>query len=236
MHFVTTPIFLRRFILGLIVPIGLHAASAAAAEGDATRGAQLYRACVACHALEPDLHLSGPSLGNIWRRTAGKAPGYVRYSPGLKEAELEWNDAALNGWLRNSAEMIPVNYMAFQGIDDATARADLIAFLKSAGAVGGGERAVAKGLMPATFLRAQAPQPISNAPPSARVSSIRHCGDSYFIRTEDGRETPYWEKNIRLKIDSVASGPPSGIGVLLGRECGATASRLYFPASLTSPH
>ncbi|MDP7344655.1 MAG: cytochrome c family protein, partial [Alphaproteobacteria bacterium] len=33
---------------------------------------------------------------------------------------------------------------------------------------------------------------------------------------KDGRETPYWEKNIPLKIDSVASGPPSGIGVLLG--------------------
>jgi cytochrome c len=111
--------------------------------------------------------------------------------------------------------MIPGTYMVFSGVADASARADLVAFLEIAGAPGGGERAMAQGLMPAPYLRAQAPQPIGNAPPGARSSSIRHCGDSYFIKTGDGRETPYWEKNIRLKIDSVASGPPPAIAVLV---------------------
>ncbi len=69
--------------------------------------------------------------------------------------------------------------------------------------------------MPAAYLRPQAPQPIRDAPPNVRISSIRHCGDSYIIKTEDGRRTPYWEKNIRLKIDSVESGPPPGVAVLL---------------------
>jgi cytochrome c len=49
-----------------------------------------------------------------------------------------------------------------------------------------------------------------------RPTNIRHCGDSYFITTEDGRETPFWEKNIRLKIDSVETGPPAGVAVILG--------------------
>lgn len=207
---------MRKPALWLALLAGLHVVSASAADGDPKRGAQVYRACVACHALEPGLHLTGPSLGNVLGRAAGKGPGYLRYSPGLKEAAFEWNAAALDGWVKNPAEMIPGNYMAFEGLSDAKARADLIAFLEFAGAPGGGERAVADGLMPATYLRAQAPEPVRDAPPQAHVLSIRHCGDSYFIKTADGRETPYWEKNIRLKIDSVETGPPRGVPVLVG--------------------
>ena len=33
----------------------------AIADGDAKRGASVYRACVACHSLEPGVHLTGPS-------------------------------------------------------------------------------------------------------------------------------------------------------------------------------
>src|SRR3546814_3016689 len=51
----------------------LQVTAAAAAEGDPKRGAEVYRACVACHALEPDLHLSGPSLDGFWGRQAGTA-------------------------------------------------------------------------------------------------------------------------------------------------------------------
>lgn len=207
---------MRGVSLWLTILAGLHAASVAAADGDLKRGAEVYRACVACHALEPDLHLSGPSLGNVLDRAARSADGYVRYSPDLENAAFAWNTVALDGWLKNPTEMIPGTYMAFPGIKDAQARADLIAFLEIAGAPGGGERAVAEGLIPAAYLRAQAPQPIRDAPPYARISAIRHCGDGYFITTQDGRETPYWEKNIRLKIDSVESGPPPGVAVLLG--------------------
>src|SRR3546814_8878956 len=107
--------------------------------------------------------------------------------------------------------MIPGSYMVFRGIDDAQARADLIAFLEIAGRPGGGEKAVAEGLLPAAWLSAGAPELIRDAPPAARVTAMRHCGDSYFISTGDGRETPYWEKNIRLKIDSVETGPPPGV-------------------------
>jgi cytochrome c len=52
----------------------------ASAEGDLKRGGNAYRACIACHALEPGLHLSGPSLADILGRTAGTAQDYGRYS------------------------------------------------------------------------------------------------------------------------------------------------------------
>ena len=197
-------------LLGLV-----SAASARTAEGDPKRGAEVFRACVACHALEPGLHVTGPSLDGFWGRTAGSAEGFGRYSQGLKEAGFEWNAAALDGWLADPAAMIPGTYMIFEGIADAKARADLIAFLEIAGKLGGGRKVADQGLLPAAWLRSVAPQPLDDAPPQARIAAIRHCGDSYFVATEDGRETPYWEKNVRLKIDSVESGPPAGVPVIV---------------------
>src|SRR3546814_10994720 len=123
--------------------------------------------------------------------------------------------------------------MVFRGIDDAQARADLIAFLEIAGRPGGGEKAVAEGLLPAAWLSAGAPELIRDAPPAARVTAMRHCGDSYFISTGDGRETPYWDKNIRLKIDSIETGPPPGVPVIL--QAGLGGDRL--PGVLSAlPH
>ena len=193
----------------------LQVTAAGAVEGDPKRGAEVYRACVACHTLEPGLHQSGPSLAGIWGRPAGTAESFGRYSAGLKQAGFEWNAAALDGWLADPQTMIPGTYMVFRGVGEVQARADLIAFLEIAGRPGGGEKAVAEGLLPAAWLSAGAPEPIRDAPPAARVTAMRHCGDSYFISTGDGRETPYWEKNIRLKIDSVETGPLPGVPVVL---------------------
>lgn len=219
---------MSRVALCLSVLAGLSVSSAALADGDARRGAQVYRACVACHALEPGLHLSGPSLDGFIERMAGTAEGFVRYSTGLRDAGFSWNAAALDGWLQNPAGMIPDTYMTFRGIDDPQARADLVAFLEIAGQPGGGRKAVDEGLIPAGWLRAGAPEPIGDPPPEMRVTAIRHCGDSYFITTGDGRETPYWEKNIRLKIDSVETGPPAGVAVVLGAGMGGDRFSVIF--------
>lgn len=207
----------KRMVSAVLVVASLFTVSpvSAASGGDPGKGAQVYRVCVACHALEPGLHLSGPSLGNVLGRTAGSAESYRRYSSGLKEASFRWNAATLEAWLSNPAGMVPGNYMIFGGIEDKQVRADLVAFLEIVGAPGGGEKAVADGLIPASWLRAAAPSPIRNSPPEARVTAIRHCDDSYFIATEDGRESPYWEKNIRLKIDSAETGPPPNVPVIL---------------------
>ena len=51
----------------------LAVAPAAMAEGDPELGAQAYRACVACHSLEPGLHLTGPSLAGL--RATGRRAG-----------------------------------------------------------------------------------------------------------------------------------------------------------------
>lgn len=227
---------MSRIVLTLAALSVLPFSSGALAAGDAKRGAQVYRACVACHALEPGLHLSGPSLDGFMGRMAGTAAGFVRYSAGLKEAGFSWSAAALDSWLKAPEKMIPGTYMTFRGIDDSQARVDLIAFLEIAGRPGGGKRAVDEGLIPAGWLRAGAPKPIGDPPPEARVVAIRHCGDSYFITTEDGRVTPHWEKNIRLKIDSGQTGPPAGGAVILGAGMGDDRFSVIFPSLADLKH
>jgi len=204
---------MKRVIFAVLI-----AAPASAAADDAAlkKGAQAYRACVACHALEPGLHLGGPSLAGFWNREAGAAPGFSRYSQGLKDAEFSWNAAALDGWLKNPADMIPGTSMSFRGIADDQLRADLVAFLEYVGQPGGPEQAVAEGLIPQGYIRGPAPPPLKDAPARARVVSMRHCGDGYNIRTADGEESVHWEKNIRLKLDSADTGPPEGVAVMLG--------------------
>lgn len=186
------------------------------AAGDVERGAQIYRSCVACHALEPGLHLTGPSLGGVWNRPAGEAEGFGRYSDALRGAGFAWDAVALDAWLEDPWAMIEGTSMMVPGIEHAGDRADLIAFLEQAGRSGGAERLVADGTIPAAYLRGPAPQPIADAPDRARVTSIKHCGDGYTIETADGARSVHWEKNVRLKIDSTETGPPPGIGVILG--------------------
>jgi cytochrome c len=192
------------------------AGEAPAAEGDAKRGGEVYRACVACHSLESGVHLTGPSLAGLWGRTAGKADGFLRYSEGLKAADFAWEDITLNAWVADPSSMVPGTYMVFRGIEDERARADLIAFLEFAMAPDGAKAVVEQGLVPSEYVRGQQPDPLSDAPENVQVSAIRHCGDSYFVTTADGTETPFWEANIRLKVDSRATGPEPGEPVIVG--------------------
>ena len=103
---------------------------AMAEPGDAARGAPMYRACVACHSLEPNRNMTGPSLAEIWNRRAGSLPSFPRYSPALKSSGIIWNDDTLNEWIKDPQHFIPGNTMTFPGMEDARQRADLLAFLK----------------------------------------------------------------------------------------------------------
>jgi cytochrome c len=189
--------------------------AAQAIEGDTKRGAQLYRSCVACHSLEPGVNLSGPSLAGLWGKPAGKNPSFPRYSKALKSADFVWNADTLFSWVADPQGMVPGTYMTFRGLQDDQQRADIVAFLKLAMEPGGDKRVVEQGLLPATFARGQRPESLASAPDRVRVTAIRHCGDSYFITTADGVTTPFWETNVRLKLDTGDTGP-AGKPVVVG--------------------
>lgn len=183
----------------------LALAAPALGAGSAEKGARIFGACAACHTLEPGLHLSGPSLAGIWNRKAGSLPDFDRYSDALKSSKQVWNEKSLDTWLRNPQAMIPGNFMSFAGLKEGNVRADLIAYLKVA----------------SEDARVRPPKPrfkpqLKEAKQDARVKSIRHCRDTYFINTAAGQTIPFWEFNLRLKTDSSNYGPPPGHPVLVG--------------------
>ena len=118
-------------VLILALLTGPLAAAQAPAPGDAHRGAALFQHCAACHSVEPGVQLTGPSLAAIWNRRAATVPGFGRYSEALKRAGLTWDAATLDRWLQRPQAVVPDTTMTFPGIQDARARADLIAYVNS---------------------------------------------------------------------------------------------------------
>jgi cytochrome c len=102
-------------------------ASAARAEGDAARGADLYDSrCGGCHSL--DANRVGPKHRGVYGRKAGSI-GDFSYSPAVKNSSVVWADDTLDKWLTNPQSVIPGQRMNFR-VNTAEDRADIIAYLK----------------------------------------------------------------------------------------------------------
>jgi cytochrome c len=66
----------------------------AAYAGD--RGAEVFRACVACHALRPEDGVrAGPSLHGVMGRKIGTLPGY-NYSEGFRNLDIVWTKETIS--------------------------------------------------------------------------------------------------------------------------------------------
>lgn len=213
------------FLAAPATALMLMLAAPAHGDGNAERGARAFRFCEACHSLEPDVHLSGPSLAGIWSRKAGSLTGFPRYSDALKRSGQTWNEASLDAWLRDPQKMIPGNFMTFAGLKDDRVRADLISFLKTA-SDGTGARLERQHSMPK----------LKEAPASARVRSIRHCRDTYFVTNAAGESIPFWEYNLRFKTDTGANGPPAGQPVIVGQGMQGDRAQVVFadPGEISS--
>jgi cytochrome c len=72
----------------------------------------------------------GPRLAGVFGRKAGSVREF-RYSAGLKNLGLTWNDATLEKWLSDPDMVVPDNNMSFSVLK-AEERRDLIAYLKQA--------------------------------------------------------------------------------------------------------
>lgn len=184
----------------------------AAVAANAERGANVFRACAACHSTSPGVQLTGPSLAGIWGNKAGTVAGFDRYTSAMKAANVVWNETTLNRWLRDPRAFIPGTSMTFPGLPDNEARADVIAYL----------HAVSQGRAPAAAQRQEgvmsgpARPNLKQAPPQGQVVAIRHCRDTYSIQTADGAVNKVWEFNLRFKSDSSKTGPEPGKPVIVG--------------------
>jgi cytochrome c len=105
-------------------------ATAAAADGDPARGAQVYKRCAICHTdNKGGADGLGPNLFGVMGRKAASRPGFS-YSPALKGANITWTEASMSKWVEKPGRMVPGTKMAFAGITSKRQRADLIAFLQ----------------------------------------------------------------------------------------------------------
>ena len=97
------------------------------------RGAEVFRACVACHTLSPDENnRAGPTLAGIFGRRIATLPGY-NFSPALKKLDIVWTPETV----AKLFEVGPMTYtpgtkMPEQKIGAAEDREALVKFLEKA--------------------------------------------------------------------------------------------------------
>lgn len=104
-------------------------AATAAVTGNAATGAKLFLQCRACHTVNPGgAHTVGPNLAGVMGTKAAVRTGYS-FSPALKNAKLTWDKPTMDAWLTRPAKVAPGNKMAFAGMSNPQARADMIAYL-----------------------------------------------------------------------------------------------------------
>jgi cytochrome c len=186
-----------------------------AADGDPARGQRLFGACAACHSLQSDQNMTGPSLAGLWQRKAGSVGTFARYSAALKSANIVWDDKTLDQWITDPQHVVPGNQMTFAGITDASQRADLLAFLKKATQPGVSQ--TAQGPMGGTggmMGGGQVPN-LKKLDPSDRVQAITYCKDTYTVTTANGETHKFWERNLRLKTDASSDGPEKSAPALV---------------------
>jgi cytochrome c len=204
------------FLAGIAMLIALNlAAQTALAQSDVKNGGRAYRVCAACHSLQPGVHLSGPSLADLWGKKAASIIGFDRNTTALKTANIVWDENTLNAWLSDPQAMVPGTTMTFRGVQANKTRADIIAFLKKAMVKGGAAKVIKEGLISEDIAMGQIPPDLSSVGANQRITKIRHCGDAYVVSTADGKEFPFWENNVRLKIDTSPRRPKMGQPVLL---------------------
>jgi cytochrome c len=191
-----------------ILFLGVLTLPGAAEPGDAAAGERAFRACAACHSLELNRNMTGPSLAGIANRKAGNLASFPRYSDAMKQSGVVWNEQSLDRYLEDPAQFMPGNHMTFPGISDAKTRADIVAFLMAAGP----EQKVGQnqmGGMGGMGAQRAAPK-LKSVDASSRVKSITYCRDTFHVTTEDGKSRDFWERNLRFKTDSSDDGPAKG--------------------------
>jgi cytochrome c len=107
------------------------AALPASAAGDARAGEMIYSRCLACHALAYDR--TGPRHCGLFGRRAGSVAGF-EYSEAMRRSMIVWNEKTLDRFLANPFKAVPGTTMGYAGVADRNERADLITYLKQAGA------------------------------------------------------------------------------------------------------
>jgi cytochrome c len=199
----------------LVVTCLVLTGNIAFAQGDVGRGQRLFQNCGACHSLEPNKNLTGPSLSDVYGRKAGTLESFSRYSDALKSSGIVWDDKTLDAWIANPQAAVPGNEMTFPGIRDRQQRLDLLAFLKQATKPGSAIAQSPHSGMGGMMMGGGKVPNLKKLDPEDLVRSVRYCKDTYEVTTSDGKKRKFWERNLRFKTDSGPDGPTNGAPALV---------------------
>jgi cytochrome c len=96
-------------------------------------GAEVFRACVACHTLKPDEgNRAGPTLAGLFGRRIATLPGY-NFSAALKKLDIVWTPETVSKLFElGPAAYTPGTKMPEQRLGLAAERAALVKFLETA--------------------------------------------------------------------------------------------------------
>lgn len=101
------------------------------ATADAATGAQLVKACAACHSFEQGgPNKIGPNLWGIYGGPKAHLASFA-YSDGLKNMEGSWDVQALNEFLWKPKSYIPDTKMNYVGLRKPEDRAHVIKYLQT---------------------------------------------------------------------------------------------------------
>jgi cytochrome c len=120
---------LLRLLMLLGVVGGSTHALPAHATGDATRGADVFaQECAECHSPKEGKNKKGPSSFAIVGRKAGSIADF-NYSEALKASGITWTPDRIEAYIAAPRKVVPGGRMKYEGLEDAKARADLLAYL-----------------------------------------------------------------------------------------------------------
>jgi cytochrome c len=188
-------------------------APARSAKPDSGRGQKVFGACAACHSLEPDRSMTGPSLSGVWNRKAGSLASFPRYSSALKSSGVVWDAKTLDEWIKDPQHLVPGNDMTFDGMKNDQQRADLLAFLKDATKTGSPQTAQQGGM---GGMMGGGDRNLKSVGQEQRVRAVTFCKDTFRVTTADGKTRAFWDRNLRLKVDGSDDGPGKGAPALVG--------------------
>ena len=116
-------------LAGLVLLLAHAAASAGA---NPVKGADVYaEECGDCHSVTPGKHKKGPSLSGVVGRPVGSVADYAGYSEAMKQLGGTWTVERIDAYITQPRKLVPGGKMKYDGLTDAQARADLIAYLSS---------------------------------------------------------------------------------------------------------
>jgi cytochrome c len=116
-------------MLKSILALSLICLSLPAFAGDPKAGAQVFKKCLACHAIgEGAKNKVGPELNGLFGRPAGSVPDYA-YSDANKNSGIVWNEEVFAEYIKDPRGYIKGTKMAFAGLKKDKEVEDITAYL-----------------------------------------------------------------------------------------------------------